>query len=59
MNELNHMLNGKNSRELQMEIIKFAQAVKLAPEVKLSPANNKFTAPFRPILVAFINLIVK
>lgn len=59
MNELDHMLNGKGSRELLQEIIRQAQQAKLAREVKPSPANNKFTVPFRPILVALINLLVK
>ena len=61
MNELDHMLNGKGSRDLLQEIIRQAQQAKLAREVKPSPApaNNKFTVPFRPLLVAFINLIVK
>ena len=59
MFDLDHMLNGKGSREHLQNAILESQRTKFAREAKPSPPNNKFTAPFRAVLVAFINLIVK
>jgi hypothetical protein len=59
MNDLDHMLNGKGSRDHLQDMIQQAQQAKFARKIKPSPAKSKFTVPFRAILIAFINLIVK
>ena len=59
MYDLDHMLNGKGSRNHLQDLIQQAQQAKFAREVKPLPATNKVIAPFPAILVAIINLVTR
>ena len=59
MNDLDHMLNGKGSRDHLQDMIQQAQQAKFAREVKPSQTNNKAAMPLRAVLTAIINLVMR
>ena len=59
MSDLDHMLNGKGSREHHQDIIRLAQQAKLAREVKTKQTSNKVILPLRAILVALVNFSMR
>ena len=59
MFDLDHMLNGRDVRQHQQDMIREAQRAKFAREVKAKQTNNKAISPLRAILVAVINLFIK
>ena len=59
MYDLDHMLNGKGSREHHQNMIRQAQQAKFAREVKPSQTNNKATTLLRAVLTAVINLVMR
>jgi len=59
MNDLDHMLNGKGSRDHLQDMIQQAQQAKFARESK-SEKDQTSSMPFlRAVLVSIINLIVR
>ena len=58
MNDLDHMLNGKGSRDHLQDMIWQAQQAKFAREVKPSQ-SNKAISPLQAILIAIINVITR
>ena len=59
MSDLDHMLNGKGSRDHHQDIIRQAQYAKLAREAKTKPTSRKAISPLRAILAALINLVTR
>ena len=57
--DLDHILNGKGSREHHQDVIRQAQRAKFAREVKAKQTNNKVISPLRAVLVALIHLIAR
>ena len=59
MYDLDHMLNGKGSRNHHQEMIRQAQHAKFAHEVKSVSNPRKMTLPLRSIWAAIINLVMR
>jgi len=59
MYDLDHMLNGKGSRQHHQEMIRQAQHEKFARDVKNVEVKHKVVAPLRLILAAIHNLITR
>jgi hypothetical protein len=59
MNDLDHMLNGKGSRNHHQDMIRQAQYAKFAREVKPAAASKKVISPLRAVLVAIITLVTR
>ena len=59
MYDLDHMLNGKGSHNHHQEMIRQAQQVKFAHEVKRESNHRKMILPLRSILAAIINLVMR
>ena len=57
--ELDHMLNGRGSRQRHQELIRETQRYKLTREVKPTQPTNKAISPLRAILIALINIIMR
>ena len=56
MYDLDHMLNGKGSRNHHQDMIRQAQQAKVARDLKNADGNHKAIAPLRFIRTAMINL---
>ena len=54
--DIDHMLNGKNSRNHHQEIIRAAQQDKLAREVQNAQGKR---SPMRAVLMTLVNLVTK
>ena len=59
MFDLDHMLNGKGSREHHQNVIRQAQRAKFAREVTTKKTNAKASSPLRAIVVALINFSMR
>ncbi|MBX3080979.1 MAG: hypothetical protein KF716_05045 [Anaerolineae bacterium] len=59
MNDLDHMLNGKTSRQHHQEMIRQAQQAKLAREAKHIKPNRSAAFTLSAVLTALISLIVR
>jgi hypothetical protein len=59
MNDLDHMLNGKGSRQHLQNAIREAQQAKFVREVKSTQHTGKVVSPLRTILVTIINLVMR
>ena len=59
MNDLDHMLNGKGSRDHLQDMIQQAQQAKFAREAKTEKRQTNLIPFLRPVLVSITNLIVR
>ena len=59
MNDLDHMLNGKGSRDHLQEMIQQAQQAKFAREAKAVNSPRKIITPLRTALASIINLVMR
>jgi hypothetical protein len=59
MNDLDHMLNGKGSRDHLQDMIQQAQQAKFAREAKAVSNPRKMVAPLRTALASIINLVMR
>ena len=59
MNDLDHMLNGKGSRDHLQDMIQQAQQAKFAREAKAVNSPRKIIAPLRAALASVINLVMR
>ncbi len=57
MHELDHMLNGRGSRQHLQQMIREAQQAKFGQSVRASQGKDKSVLPLRAILVAVIHII--
>jgi hypothetical protein len=57
MYELDHMLNGRGSRQHLQQMIREAQQVKFGCSVEAAQHNDKTVLPLRAILVAAMHII--
>ena len=59
MNDLDHMLNGKGSRDHLQDMIQQAQQAKFAREAKTVSSPRKIIVPLRTVLASVINLVMR
>jgi hypothetical protein len=59
MNDLDHMLNGSNSRRHHQNIVRQVQYDKFAREVQAAQRSGKSGFSVRAVLVAVINLVTR
>jgi hypothetical protein len=58
MNDLDHMLNGKGSRQHHQDMIQQAQYIRLTRDIKTTPANNRTITLLHAILIATITKLI-
>lgn len=57
MNDLDHMLNGRSSRQKIEHLIRQAEQYKLARDIEAAQGKHKHVLPLSTLLLTLMNLI--